>query len=172
MADLGVLFDGDELPEDDTPTPTPEAVTASALQPAGDTPKAEPPKHALEVIHPHQYRLIGDLDHRPGEDAWAYLERITPALLKELVAMATAPPSIINARVKLDALKELIQRPMPARQVYDIRTPAIGSEFDRMSDEQVRAFVQERLGQGQEASAPEPIAEPATPTPEGEDTPT
>ena len=61
MADLGVLFDGDELPEDDTPepaAPTPEAVTASALRPAVRTPE---PK-ALEVIHPHQYRLIGDLD--------------------------------------------------------------------------------------------------------------
>lgn len=140
FADLGVLFDGAEdnaedgavLPLDSSPRDTRVPQEDRALVKA-------------EVISPKSYRLVGDLDHRPGEDAWSYLDRISVLLLKELVLMATAPTSVINARVKLDALKELIQRPMPARQVYDIRGPAAGSEFDRMTDAQVMEFVNKQI---------------------------
>ena len=133
--DLSVLFDGDTLPEEEPAAPVAPA-----------EPEPEPETKALEIIHPHQYHLAGELDYKPGEDGWGYLNRITPLLLKELVAMATAPISVVNAKVKLDALKELIQRPMPARTVYDIRTPAAGSEFDRMSDAQVMDFITEKIG--------------------------
>ena len=78
--------------------------------------------------------------------------------------MATAPTSVINAKVKLDALKELIQRPMPARQVYDIRTPAAGSEFDRMSDTQVMDFVHKQIADmRKEEIATAALALPPTP---------
>jgi hypothetical protein len=149
-ADLGVLYDG---AEDEDSEPAPEAVPVATTPVPGaegvrqDEPADRPAARAQvpEVIYPHQYRLRTEFDYKPGEDGWGYLDRITPHLLKELVAMATAPVSIINAKVKLDALKELIQRPMPARQVYDIRTPAAGSEFDRMSDAQVMDFVHKQI---------------------------
>ena len=153
--DLGILFDG---AEDDAPTPTPEASEASAEQAAGPSAPASAP--LPEVIHPHQFRIASSFDLRPGEDGWTYLDRITPLLLKEMIGIATAPVTIISAKVKLDALKELIQRPMPARQVYDIRTPHAGSEFDRMSDAQVMDFVTKQIGEMRQ----EELAESSTPS--------
>ena len=162
--DLGVLFDG---AEDDAPTPTPEASEASAEQAAGPSAPASAPLPEsplrgaqMEVIHPHQFRIASSFDLRPGEDGWTYLDRITPLLLKEMIGIATAPVTIISAKVKLDALKELIQRPMPARQVYDIRTPHAGSEFDRMTDAQVMDFVTKQIGDMRK----EELAESATPS--------
>ena len=146
LADLSVLYDG---AEDDTPTPLDGADTPTKggllpFEPAGGQ-ATSAPAQVPEVINPKHYRMPDELAARPGEDAWAYLDRITLLLLRELVMMATAPVSVVNAKVKLDALKELIQRPMPARQVYDIRTPAAGSEFDRMSDTQVMDFVHKQI---------------------------
>lgn len=142
---FGVLFDGEEYEGEEEESIAQGAGGPSPLAPA----KAPMPKRItpVQTLNPQHFRLIGEFDLKPGEDGWTYLDRITPLLLKELVAMASAPVSVINPKVKLDALKELIQRPMPARQVYDIRTPPVGNEFDRMSDEQVREFVAERLTQ-------------------------
>jgi hypothetical protein len=166
-ADLGVLYDGTGDEDEDAGN----GDAASALRDANrPTPEAQPPKPTPaavpEVIYPHQYRLRTEFDYKPGEDGWGYLDRITPHLLKELVAMATAPVSVINAKVKLDALKELIQRPMPARQVYDIRTPQAGSEFDRMSDAQVMDFVHKQIADmRKEELATPPDANTPTPDP-------
>lgn len=145
LVDLATLYDG---PSDDS---------AEELADLPATPTAQVPAH----IPPQTYRLLGEFDHRPGEDAWAYLDRIAPMLLKELIAMATAPISVINPKVKLEALKELIQRPMPARQVYDIRTPPAGSEFDRMTDAQVAEYVTKQISsmQSEEHASPSPTAE-------------
>jgi hypothetical protein len=129
------LFDGG-IEEDADTHPAEDKATPPAPPPIAITP---------EVIHPHQYHLRTEFDYKPGEDGWGYLSRITPHLLKELVAMATAPISVISPKVKLDALRELIQRPMPARQVYDINTPHTGSEFDRMTDSQVMDFVHKQI---------------------------
>lgn len=158
-ADLGVLYDGSEDAEPEEPVPGAEGVRQ-------DEPADRPPAQVPEVIYPHQYRLRTEFDYKPGEDGWGYLDRITPHLLKELVAMATAPVSVINAKVKLDALKELIQRPMPARQVYDIRTPAAGSEFDRMSDAQVMDFVTKQIGDMRREEITAAVAGDAEPAPE------
>ena len=158
--DLGVLFDG---AEDDAPMPS-EAPAERAAVPTTPADSAPVP----EVIHPHQFRVASSFDLRPGEDGWSYLDRITPLLLKEMIAIATAPVTIISAKVKLDALKELIQRPMPARQVYDIRTPHAGSEFDRMTDSQVMDFVTKQIGEMRK----EELAEASTPSsPAKDDTP-
>jgi hypothetical protein len=149
LVSLGVLYDG---AEDDAPTPMLDAAGVGHIEPAvrsrqdtATAPAPAPQAQVPEVINPRHYRMPDEYATRPGEDAWAYLDRITLLLLKELVMMATAPVSVVNAKVKLDALRELIQRPMPARQVYDIRTPAAGSEFDRMSDTQVMDFVHKQI---------------------------
>ena len=168
FADLGTLYDGTEEPDEElaptapaTAADDPPKPTTSALTPVSATRSVEP-----EVIYPHQYRLRTEFDYKPGEDGWGYLDRITPHLLKELVAMATAPVSVINAKVKLDALKELIQRPMPARQVYDIRTPQAGSEFDRMSDAQVMDFVHKQFADmRKEELVADATPDAGTPTP-------
>lgn len=172
--DLGMLYDGSDDEEADAGTGAPASALRDANRLAAQgteangrttpTPeaKASPPAAVPEVIHPHQYRLRTEFDYKPGEDGWGYLDRITPHLLKELVAMATAPVSVISAKVKLDALKELIQRPMPARQVYDIRTPQAGSEFDRMTDAQVMDFVHKQVADMRK----EELEADATPTPD------
>jgi len=174
FADFSVLFDGDTLPEEPAPAPTPTPEASAPSEPAlreAETAREHRPTAPSEVLTPavlmpHHVRLVGPLDHKPGEDGWTYLDRITPLLLKELVALATAPPSVINAKVKLEALKELIQRPMPARQVYDIRTPPAGSEFDRMSDAQVMDFVHQKIADmRKEEIADTPAPEPAPDTP-------
>ena len=171
-ADLGVLYDGTEDADEEAGN----GDAASVLRDANrlPTPEAQPPtpKPAVvpEVIYPHQYRLRTEFDYKPGEDGWGYLDRITPHLLKELVAMATAPVSVINAKVKLDALKELIQRPMPARQVYDIRTPQAGSEFDRMSDAQVMDFVHKQIADMRKEELVADVTPPAPDATTPEDT--
>ena len=166
--DLGVLYDGTGEADDDAANGDAASVLRDASRSTTPTPDATTPKPALtpEVIYPHQYRLRTEFDYKPGEDGWGYLDRITPHLLKELVAMATAPVSVINAKVKLDALKELIQRPMPARQVYDIRTPQAGSEFDRMSDAQVMDFVHKQIADmRKEELVADATPDAGTPTP-------
>jgi hypothetical protein len=143
-ADLSILYDG---PSDDTPEPVDEEVLP-------DKPEEDNTPKELEIVYPNQVRLVGDMDHRPGENAWDYLDRIAPLLVKELIWMATAPANVINARVKLDALKELLSRPMPARTVYDIRSQTTGNEFDRMSDTQVMEFVTKQIGEMKKEDEP------------------
>jgi len=166
LADLGTLFDGSALPPDgdeggDAPTPCADT----------HVPQPPPPASVPEVIHPSRFRLITEMSYIPGEDAWSYLNRITPHLLTELVGMAMAPLTVVNAKTKLDALRELIQRPMPARQVVDIHASRSTSEFDRMTDEQVKEYVATHLGLA--APVPDaPALEDSTPAPiPPEDTP-
>lgn len=152
-ADLGVLFDGSV--EDDSA----DSDHMSEDLPAGREVESERGAHVPakpEIIHPTKFRLMTEVDYRQGEDAWGYLNRITPFLLKELVGMALAPTSVVNAKTKLDALRELLQRPMPARQVVDINATKSISEFDRMSDEQVKAYIASHLGLPPPASTPTP----------------
>ena len=165
LADLGTLFDGAALPPD-------EDESGDAPTPSADThvPQPSPPASVPEVIHPSRFRLITEMSYIPGEDAWSYLSRITPHLLTELVGMAMAPLTVVSAKTKLDALRELIQRPMPARQVVDIHASRSTSEFDRMTDEQVRDYVATHLGLAAPAPALEDSA-PATPAPADEDLP-
>ena len=86
-------------------------------------------------------RLPEELQWEPGETPYQWLERNTNFFLTELCNLAFDPG--VSAKVRLVALKELICRPLPSKNVYEYQQ--IGSEVDRMTDEEVFEEITRRL---------------------------
>lgn len=136
---------------------------------AGVKPQGRPPKGPaslrpaedeggmVEVLHPDQIipgdrlNLLEQVKRKKGEGALAYLERVSPNLVEELVSMAMSPVEAIHPRIKLDIIKELLQRPLPTKTLIDVHS-TVGSEVDRMTDLEVYKHIKEKMreleGQG------------------------
>jgi hypothetical protein len=85
--------------------------------------------------------LPEELKWREGEHPMAWLERNAGFFLDQLCLLALDPD--ISAKVRLDAFKELICRPLPQKNVYELSQ--VESEIDRMSDEEVVKCIEEKL---------------------------
>jgi hypothetical protein len=96
-------------------------------------------------------RLPKELEWKPGERPLEWLERNSSFFLDQLAGLALDPD--VSAKVRLDAVKELICRPLPQKNVYELSQ--VESEIDRMSDEEVYEMLQEKmkeLGEGVKSS--------------------
>lgn len=97
---------------------------------------------------------LKSLDWVKGETAWDWLNRNSVVFLSELAVMGLDREGKVTDRVKLEALKELISRPLPPRSVYEIKKEE--GPLDRMTEDEVRAYIMERVGK----MLPEPESGP------------
>ena len=85
------------------------------------------------------------LQFMPGDDPLDWLERNAPIFLAEVAEMATNPdPKHAMSKVRFEALKTLISYPLPQANIYELRQT--GSEIDRMTDEEVAQYLQDKVG--------------------------
>ena len=88
-----------------------------------------------------EQRLPKELQWEPGESPMQWLERNTNFFLDQLAQLSQDPD--VSAKVRLDAIKELICRPLPQKSVYEYHQ--IDSEVDRMTDEEVYERIQQKM---------------------------
>ena len=88
---------------------------------------------------------LQNLHWRPGDAPLDWLERNLGIFLMELGKMALAPTTdkSVPAKVKLEALKELISRPLPAKNIYEVLPGS--SQVDRMTDDEVKKYIECQL---------------------------
>jgi len=84
-----------------------------------------------------------ELSPTEGEDPWSYLHRTSMYYLEELARLGMDQSGKIPAKVKLEALKELLNRIIPAKTIYEIG--AGYSAIDKMSDAECAAYLREQL---------------------------
>lgn len=90
--------------------------------------------------------LPEELLFQEGEDLYSWLERCAKQFLTELATVGLARRGVSD-RVKLEALKELIMRPLPPKSIYELRPP--DSELEKYTDAELREYIQSKLPQGE-----------------------
>lgn len=104
-----------------------------------------------------------------GRHPMDYLDDNVLTYIRELESMALDHEGAVPWKIKLDALKELISRPLPPKTIQEMQGP---SKFDRMDRGQLLGYVQKQLTElatKEGLALPPPASAPQPPEDDRED---
>jgi hypothetical protein len=107
-----------------------------------------------EIILDDEIEVQSEWDTYPGELPRDYLQRISKMIIKRMILEAMDREKV-PAKVRADLWERLLVRSVPQKQQTEMIPGR--TDFDMMTDEEVKAFLVEHL---KKLPAPEPESNP------------